>query len=230
MCGGVCGPRGMAHGSWSNDCRLVAVSALQTTDGMMCFVARRLTDGPRALGQRHRGAPDACDRQSCGRPSRQPRSPRSTMIEMRGRLRLHSGLSKRSDARGRRGVGSVREVLRDPQALADGSLVPSERTKGSTRARSTARAAQHLSVSERAALGKAARAKVPRSSHAAFEPAAGRADPQRPQRVDRAPRGIRPTSADRSREARDERSPGSHELEVRMHKAVPAPPGTSARR
>jgi len=35
----------------------------------------------------------------------------------------------------------------------------------------------HLSVAERIARGKAARAEVPRSSHATFEPASGRADP-----------------------------------------------------
>jgi uncharacterized protein (DUF2252 family) len=35
----------------------------------------------------------------------------------------------------------------------------------------------HLTVAERAARGKAARREVPRSSHAAFEPAAGRPDP-----------------------------------------------------
>ena len=35
----------------------------------------------------------------------------------------------------------------------------------------------HLSVAERAAQGKAARAEVPRSSHAVFEPAAHRLDP-----------------------------------------------------
>jgi uncharacterized protein (DUF2252 family) len=35
----------------------------------------------------------------------------------------------------------------------------------------------HLTVQERAALGKAARAEVPRSSHARFEPAADRPDP-----------------------------------------------------
>ena len=35
----------------------------------------------------------------------------------------------------------------------------------------------HLSVAERVARGKAARAEVPRSSHAGFEPAPGRADP-----------------------------------------------------
>jgi uncharacterized protein (DUF2252 family) len=38
-------------------------------------------------------------------------------------------------------------------------------------------AAVHLSVAERVALGKAARAKVPRSSHAAFEAASRRPDP-----------------------------------------------------
>src|ERR1700760_4685681 len=35
----------------------------------------------------------------------------------------------------------------------------------------------HLSVAERAALGKQARAEVPRAQHAAFEPPAGRPDP-----------------------------------------------------
>src|ERR1700677_3350709 len=35
----------------------------------------------------------------------------------------------------------------------------------------------HLSVAERVARGKAARAEVPRSSHATFEPAAHRPDP-----------------------------------------------------
>ena len=38
-------------------------------------------------------------------------------------------------------------------------------------------AVAHLSVAERVAVGKAARAQAPRSSHAGFEPAAGRADP-----------------------------------------------------
>src|SRR5271166_126808 len=35
----------------------------------------------------------------------------------------------------------------------------------------------HLTVAERVARGKAARAEVPRSSHATFEPSASRADP-----------------------------------------------------
>ena len=39
------------------------------------------------------------------------------------------------------------------------------------------RAVPHLTVAERAARGKAARAEVPRSSHAAFEPGPRRADP-----------------------------------------------------
>jgi uncharacterized protein (DUF2252 family) len=42
---------------------------------------------------------------------------------------------------------------------------------------SQAAAVPHLSVAERAARGKAARAEVPRSSHAAFEPPPTRADP-----------------------------------------------------
>src|SRR5947209_16914775 len=37
--------------------------------------------------------------------------------------------------------------------------------------------APHLTVAEREARGKAARAEVPRSSHAAFEPASDRPDP-----------------------------------------------------
>jgi uncharacterized protein (DUF2252 family) len=41
----------------------------------------------------------------------------------------------------------------------------------------TPRLVPHLTVAERAARGKAARAEVPRSSHAGFEPAAGRPDP-----------------------------------------------------
>ena len=41
----------------------------------------------------------------------------------------------------------------------------------------TAAPAAHLSVAERAALGKAARSAVPRSSHAAFEPESQRGDP-----------------------------------------------------
>ena len=42
---------------------------------------------------------------------------------------------------------------------------------------SVAREVPHLSVAERAARGRAARAEVPRSSHAVFEPAARRPDP-----------------------------------------------------
>jgi len=38
-------------------------------------------------------------------------------------------------------------------------------------------AVPHLSVAERAARGRAARAEVPRSRHAVFEPSADRADP-----------------------------------------------------
>jgi uncharacterized protein (DUF2252 family) len=43
--------------------------------------------------------------------------------------------------------------------------------------RQTASTVPHLTAAERAARGKAARAEVPRSSHAVFEPAAHRADP-----------------------------------------------------
>ena len=41
----------------------------------------------------------------------------------------------------------------------------------------TAKVVPHLSVAERVARGKAARAEVPRSRHAVFEPAPTRADP-----------------------------------------------------
>ena len=43
--------------------------------------------------------------------------------------------------------------------------------------RQTSRVVPHLSVAERVARGRAARAEVPRSSHAEFDPAAHRADP-----------------------------------------------------
>jgi uncharacterized protein (DUF2252 family) len=46
-----------------------------------------------------------------------------------------------------------------------------------TSQRRTIAAVPHLSVAERAARGKAARAEVPRSSHAVFEPSGTRADP-----------------------------------------------------
>ena len=43
--------------------------------------------------------------------------------------------------------------------------------------RAAARPVPHLTPAERAARGKAARAEVPRSSHAIFEPHANRPDP-----------------------------------------------------
>ena len=49
--------------------------------------------------------------------------------------------------------------------------------KAKVKAPSTASAVAHLSVAERVTRGKAARAEVPRSSHAVFEPPARRADP-----------------------------------------------------
>jgi uncharacterized protein (DUF2252 family) len=45
------------------------------------------------------------------------------------------------------------------------------------KARNPGTAVAHLSVAERAARGRAARKEVPRSAHARFEPASGRADP-----------------------------------------------------
>ncbi len=54
---------------------------------------------------------------------------------------------------------------------------PAMLTNGKARAASNGPGAAQLSVAERVARGKAARAEVPRSSHAAFEPAPGRPDP-----------------------------------------------------
>ena len=58
----------------------------------------------------------------------------------------------------------------------------STRSTAASRKRSTARKTAtppvpHLSVAERIARGKAARAEVPRASHAVFEPSPTRADP-----------------------------------------------------
>jgi uncharacterized protein (DUF2252 family) len=65
-------------------------------------------------------------------------------------------------------------ATRTRPALQNGS--PAERKKRG-RARKAGHAVPHLSVAERVARGKAARKEVPRSSHASFEPAAGREDP-----------------------------------------------------
>src|SRR5450755_2978218 len=51
------------------------------------------------------------------------------------------------------------------------------RTKRPAARKPAAAAIPHLSVAERVARGKAARAEVPRSSHAVFEPSSTRADP-----------------------------------------------------
>jgi len=53
---------------------------------------------------------------------------------------------------------------------------PSSRTKRSSRSRS-ARRVEHFTPAERTARGKAARAEIPRSSHAAWEPPSHRTDP-----------------------------------------------------
>jgi uncharacterized protein (DUF2252 family) len=50
-------------------------------------------------------------------------------------------------------------------------------TKSSAPRKSQPKTVPHLSVAERTARGKAARAEVPRSSHAAFEPSSARLDP-----------------------------------------------------
>src|SRR4051795_8684421 len=52
-----------------------------------------------------------------------------------------------------------------------------ERKRPAASQRRRPRPVPHLSVAERVARGKAARAEVPRSSHAVFEPSATRPDP-----------------------------------------------------
>ena len=55
---------------------------------------------------------------------------------------------------------------------------PGGSRSGARRARGSSKTPpKHQSVAERAAIGKAARAEVPRSSHAGFEPSADRPDP-----------------------------------------------------
>ena len=51
------------------------------------------------------------------------------------------------------------------------------RTGAKPKRKSTSRIVKHMSVAERVSLGRAARADVPRSSHADFEASAGRPDP-----------------------------------------------------
>ena len=66
-----------------------------------------------------------------------------------------------------------------PSTMAASKTNLSDTAPGAGRAttRQAAPTVAHLMVAERAARGKAARAEVPRSSHAAFEPPAHRADP-----------------------------------------------------
>src|SRR3954463_2730254 len=54
---------------------------------------------------------------------------------------------------------------------------PASDVGGVTRRRAQAGRVEHFTAAERAARGKAARAEVPRSSHAGWEPAPGRRDP-----------------------------------------------------
>ena len=58
-------------------------------------------------------------------------------------------------------------------------MAPTPTTSGRRQARTTGQATvvPHLTVAERVARGKAARAEVPRASHAVFEPRAAPADP-----------------------------------------------------
>jgi uncharacterized protein (DUF2252 family) len=72
-----------------------------------------------------------------------------------------------SDRASRAAVPATRKATRK---------APNPNVKTATE-RVTAVEVQHLSVAERVARGKAARAAVPRSSHAAFEPSPDRADP-----------------------------------------------------
>jgi hypothetical protein len=58
-----------------------------------------------------------------------------------------------------------------------GTGTASRRTAVAARKRKSGVKVPHLSVAERVARGKAARAEVPRSSHASFEPSPTRADP-----------------------------------------------------
>src|SRR5262245_54060077 len=72
---------------------------------------------------------------------------------------------------------------RAPGGDQKGGPMPRTTARAGSRTRSSGRTpaakVPHLSVAERAARGKAARAEVPRSRHAVFEPAADRVDPVR---------------------------------------------------
>jgi hypothetical protein len=57
------------------------------------------------------------------------------------------------------------------------TVTASRRKAAATKKRKPGAVVPHLSVAERIARGKAARAEVPRSSHASFEPSPTRADP-----------------------------------------------------
>jgi uncharacterized protein (DUF2252 family) len=59
----------------------------------------------------------------------------------------------------------------------EGTAAPKRKTAAAARKTPAGVAVPHLSVAERVARGKAARAEVPRSSHASFEPSPTRADP-----------------------------------------------------
>ena len=59
----------------------------------------------------------------------------------------------------------------------NGTATARRRASAAARKRKPAVAVPHLSVAERVAWGKAARAEMPRASHAKFEPPATRADP-----------------------------------------------------
>ena len=62
-------------------------------------------------------------------------------------------------------------------SIKNGTATTTEAPGAATRKRKPGTVVPHPSVAERVARGKAARAEVPRSSHATFEPLPTRADP-----------------------------------------------------
>ena len=70
----------------------------------------------------------------------------------------------------------VGHVDREVAAAADETHVVDERAPGGDRS-SRPKPVPHFTPAERAARGKAARSELPRSAHADWEPAPGRADP-----------------------------------------------------
>ena len=65
----------------------------------------------------------------------------------------------------------------DERVVTDGARSEDEAAAGVTGRKQPPRAVEHFTVGERAARGKAARAEIPRSTHAAWEPSSFRRDP-----------------------------------------------------